>query len=146
MPWRKAALARRLAALTGAAALRASHREGLRLRVASCNALRKAFAEAGIDPARISCLYLCDEAAAELASLGNTPAFQRADAAFSAAVGNPAPTESWTAKLAPLLPRFADGHRPDPTASLIDWVAWTLARRQPGRLHPQGSSPPRFPV
>ncbi len=135
--WRKAWLSRRLTALTRAARLRASYREELRLRVKACADLRAALAEAGIDPARISCLYLCDQAAAGFLALGDTPGLQRADAAFAAADPKASPAASFAAGIARQVPRFADGHRPAPGASLVDWFAWSLARRGAGPTCPK---------
>jgi hypothetical protein len=133
---RKARLSRRLDVLTRTARLTASYREELRVTVTFCTGLREALADSGIDPARVSCLFMCNDAAAELASLGDTPALRRADAAFSAAFGEPSGDEDFAARLARLLPRFADGAPPQPGASLMDWLAWALARRQPGRPPP----------
>jgi len=133
---RKARLSRRLELLTRTARLGASYREELRQQVMFCTGLREALAASGIDPARISCLFMCNDAAAELASLGDTPALRRADAAFSAAIGMPSAAEEFAARLTRLLPRFADGAPPQPGASLMDWLAWALARRQPDRPPP----------
>jgi hypothetical protein len=127
----KGRLSRRLDVLTRTARLRASYREELRVTVIFCTGLREALAASGIDRARISCLFMCNDAAAELGSLGDTPALRRADAAFSAAFGKPSGAEDFAARLARLLPRFADGAPPQPGASLMDWLAWALARRPP---------------
>ena len=81
---RKGRLSRRLDVLTRTARLRASYREELRVTVTFCTGLREALAASGIDPARVSCLFMCNDAAAELASLGDTPALRRAVAGADA--------------------------------------------------------------
>jgi hypothetical protein len=116
------------------------------VQVIFCTGLREALAAATIDPARISCLFMCSDAAAELASLGDTPALRRADAAFCAAIGTPSAADDFTARLARLVPHFADGAPPQPGASLMDWLAWGLARRQPDPQSPDRLPPARRDV
>jgi len=125
----KAGLAHRLAVLTRAARRNVSHRETLRGYVEACAVVRAALAEAGIPPAGISCLRLGNEAAPELAALGDTPQLQQADAAFAAADPGLATQDGFAARAADLAPRFAGRPPPDPGASLLDWYAWSLAFR-----------------
>ncbi len=112
----------------------------LRAHAEICAFVRAAAAEAAIDPARISALRLGDEAAAELAALGDTPALRESDLVSDRAGRRPGEheraAEQWESKLARLAADYADGSHPDPERdALISWHAWAPVR-QSGPPHP----------
>lgn len=128
-------LRRRLLRLTRAVDEAVQHREALRDKASALAVLRAGLARAKADPQRIVSFWSLEQAARELARLGDSPAQQRADAAFAAQHPGHASGASLTASAARRAPDFAGRPPPAPGASLIDWYAWSLATEPP-------SSPP----
>ena len=127
---RSAWIRRRLAVLVELARAKVRHREILRERAAIWDSIRPALAAASIDPARVKVLWPVASAEDELALLGDSPDLRLADAAFVAQDPLLASRDSYAAQVADHVPRFAQRPPPDPGASLFDWYAWSLARRQ----------------
>jgi len=124
-------------------------RATLRARVTIGMAVREELALSGIDPTQIHALRLAEAAAAELASLGESPEPGRdaaadfpADGAGNqsdclAAARSDGLVDRFVRKIADLANRYQDGSEPDfANASLAELFAWHLARcaarAQPG--------------
>ena len=123
----RARLARRLAAVTAAAARKVGERAAARANAEAAAAIRAALAERQIDPALLSCLGVVGDTEARLRRLGDTPQLRQADAAFAAAESRSAADLSLAAKAVARSPEFAGRPPPDRCASLLDWYAWSLA-------------------
>jgi hypothetical protein len=110
----------------------------LRFIVAACAAIRDAAVAAAIDPATISALRLGEEAAAELAALGETPEQERDDHAAAVAreqewqarhPDEPDPRDELIAEFDRLGRRYGDSGMPLPGESLFGWYAWAECSR-----------------
>ena len=135
----RARLARRLAVVTALVRKAVSRRETLRETARAGAVIRAALARTRIDPARVGALRFAAEA--ERALLGDSPALQRADAAFRAADRGLAASPDFAEKAARRAPHLA-GRPPDDGASLVDWYAWSLAAAD---RPPQGETAPATP-
>jgi hypothetical protein len=124
-----ASLRRRLDALTEAVRRTVEYREELREKAKAWATIRSALADANIDPAQVSAVRAVNYAERELVRRGESPALQRADAAFVVQDKQLASRESFTDKWARRAPDFAGQPPPRPGASLADWYAWSLAAR-----------------
>ncbi len=123
-----ASLHRRLAVLTEAARRRIAHRENTREKAKACATIRAALAETNIDPAQNSGFRYFAYAERVVSEWPDTPALQRADAAFIAQDPQLASRESLAAQAARRAARFAGRPPPDPRSmSPVDWYAWSLA-------------------
>ena len=127
---RDAALRRRLDELTARARRAVADRQELRERAEIWAVLDPALALARIDRKAISGLWPLSGAAAALRRRGDTPALQRADAAFIAQDAALSARRPYMADL-PERARNVIGKRPpDPRhASVYDWCAWAFATR-----------------
>lgn len=133
----EARLAHLSAETARAAAREADHRQALRARVAVGAMIRAELARRGIDPASARALRHCDEAAAELAGLGDADGPVRDD---GAAADNEAAADAFAARMISLTQRVADETAPDGVPDLADaslaillaWCLGTARLPQPG--------------
>jgi hypothetical protein len=121
-------------------------RAGLRATARVCAMVREAVQSVGIDPLEILALHQADQAAAELAALGDSPKLKRADEAVDkaeASRGQGDPRDGLATELSRVAQRCTDNSAPDPvTSSLAEWFAWALAQSWPRALKSPASSPP----
>lgn len=115
----------------------AHRRRYARFTLAICAEIRAQALAAGIDPATIRALRFGEEAAAELAALGDSPEQEQEDRAAAAAAdaewrvrhpGEPDAREVLIARLNRLARCYAGGSTPDPNHSLAGWYAWARSR------------------
>jgi hypothetical protein len=114
-----------------------SRRRHLRLMVAWGWLIHDMAAAAGIDTETIAALRQPEQAAAELAALGDSAELAAADDeaidadndASSRRSGGPDPREELLRRLDRVGASFAEGARPGPDAALLTWLGWAMARR-----------------
>jgi hypothetical protein len=128
-------VARRLRVLTEIARERVRSRDSARQDAAALDSIREAVTGAGLDPETNDGLRYYRGADRTLASLGDSPQQQQADAAFAAQDPQLARRENWLATAAARALEFIGRGPPEPgRGSPFDWWAWSLAFRSGNAL------------
>ena len=128
-------VARRLRVLTEIARARVRSRDGARENAAALESIREAVTAAGLDPETNDGLRHYRGADRTLASLGDSPRQQQADAAFIAQDAQLAKRENWLAQAAARALEFVGRGPPEPGGSSpYSWYLWSLAFRSENAL------------
>lgn len=107
----------------------------LRARAAIGTAVRWSLARQGVDPARVPALRIADEAAAELAALGDPPPEFTAEPPARDCDPSTDPLSCLEDRIGPLVARYRGSPRTSPDfaqVSLAELLAWCIAGADSG--------------